>query len=260
MRSDDAWTPPAELVQPTPRLTVRTEAHRQRMLLALALCLLPLVGVASLSAWTSYRMGELRQQGKIAPAIVERLYKTTRQGRITDHVSYVYRLADGQAYLASIPIWPKAYQRLYSGEHVRAVYLPSDETFSTLGLVLRIAWAHPWQRFYLTVRPLFVLFLLLLFFVLGCNDWVYRRERRLLETGSVAPALIKAVKEVRGRYGGRKWRISYEYQLADGDRVSGETTRSASTWAGSEHPTVLFDPASPRRHLLYPATTVRCEK
>lgn len=236
------WKPPEELARSIPRLVRLTGAGKALLVLAAVLFAGALCGGIVLEMVRAREADEqhfLRDEGTDTDAVVTRVWR----GRGDDKPPWVaYRFTSGAGshegeLKAPLRIW----RTLQAGSTLRVRYLPSNPNLN-----------HPveWRQQVMPVAIPYVvgavpsLFACLLIFTI-------RRQRRLVEEGRPAPALVtKLTKTKDGQT------IHYEFSLLSGALTNGKGGPSKHPPALDSTICVLYDPDDPRRAAPYPLSLV----
>jgi len=241
------WTPPEGLNRSWPRPVSLTA----RGILIYVLSVLFLVAGAAGAVWLAgqaQREQALSRQmaadGRQIQGEVTRLWRGG--GKSPDYrVAYKFTV-DGQDHTGHATIRPAYWESLGLQQPIAIRYLPSDPSHSFPA-------ANPPGP-----MPYWLPFLLGGFFG-ACGIWMpftVRRQRRLLEGGRPAPALVTRLRKWNTREG-VQYTVYYQFSLPDGGVTKGRASGQRKPTPEGSVICVLYDPDNPRRSAPYPLCMVK---
>jgi Protein of unknown function (DUF3592) len=241
------WKPPRELDRPLPRPVRLTGGGILLYVLSAVLLAGGVMGAIWLDGKWRAQQAEARRmidEGRQTEGAVTRLW---RGGEDSEDYRVDYRFTvHGRDYDGYAIIGGEYWQRLHLLSPIPVRYLPSDPTHS-----------YPSDD-PPSPLPAWVPFLIGGIFA-ATGAWMplkVRRQRRLLERGRPAPAVVRRL---------RKWRttnetqnfIYYEFALAGGGVCKGRSSVNRKTMSAGSVICILYDPDDPRRNAAFPLFAVR---
>lgn len=265
---------PAELVQPLPRY-VQADGTCKVMIILATSFFWTVAGLVLLMLFLgSHSVARLKATGVNTVAVITNT-KVSVPPRGGGHVyiaSYIFvpqtKTNLSGSYIGQASLSASAFSALAAGDTVVVTYDPHSPSYSKLKSELDVRWAHPYAIFFLAVEAVVPALGFLTAATLLYARRQYLWQRKLVQWGSVASAVITSEREVNsGRV--RKARVTYEFCDQDGKLVTGQRSglptkkeRDAgyipAYAAVMDNPTVLYDPDDSSRNLLYPPTMVKC--
>jgi hypothetical protein len=238
------FVPPARLGESRPRYVRMTRAGRALFVLAILLFIGALGAMIALSR-------EARRKAERRAALVERGVMTT--GEVTrlwqsgdNRRKVVYRFqADGRTITGEIKVSAERRRQLEVGAPIAVRYLPGDPRANDLG-------GRPRSGMPRALGPIVAAG------IGTCGALCLlgiRGQRRLLEEGRVAPAIVTGHTVHRTQHGKHR-SMTYEFQLLSGAPATGKSGTSSKPPAVGSVITVIYDPDRPRRSRVYPLSLV----
>jgi len=241
------WHAPAELLgAPVPRPVILTWPAKLALMAGLAF----LVGMAVLGnvLYHSFRQSQeryeqLKQNGVSTQATVMRTWSSGSGKNRRYYVLYQFT-ADGSIIQRTASVSSPVYNRVRQGQQVAVLYLASDPRLSRMEIE-----SGP--------TPVWVAMFpsLMLLFVALAMGFPILSQRKLLQYGQPAPAIVTRSSPVKG---GRL--VSYRFLDSVNNIIDGRATVSSSK---APEPgavvAILYDPNNSKRSALYPPQMVRLE-
>ncbi len=122
------------------------------------------------------------------------------------------------SYVSQASLSASALSALAVGDTVIVTYDPESPSYSRLKAELDVRWAHPYASFFLVAEAVVPTLGFLTAVSLLYARRHYFQQRRLVQWGSVASAVITAEREVRGGKVDRT-QVTYEFRDQDGKLV-----------------------------------------
>jgi hypothetical protein len=239
----EGWKPPEGLNRSWPRRTALTRPGIALSVVSAVFLAGGLLGVAAAARQGRRKQAEARQmraEGRETEGVVTRMW---RGGENNDAFSVEYRFTvDGRVYGGGGSVEKGHWMSLGVGMPIAVRYLPSapDRNYPSADPPYTAVWAGPLMFGFMAV--------------LGARlPFKLRRQRRLLESGRPAPAVVTRLKKMReeGQY-----TVYYEFPLLDGARCQGHSRFRRETPEGSAI-CILYDPDDPSRSAPYPLSLVK---
>ncbi len=241
------WNPPRELATSTPR---QVEFSGRGIGLSILATVLILGGIAGgtaigiVSSRQSRDIALVKSQGQDIDAHIVGLFRSNDKER-TPEVTYEFE-KDGRIYKRTARISLRVWSALHGQNTVAVRYLASDPSHNYL------------RDHNETGLPMFLApFIAVIFCGGGTLIWLMiNRERRLLEQGRPAPAIV--IKHSLAQHGQRA--MIYNFPGVDGAIVKGRSAPSRKPAPVGSAICVLYDREHPRRSTTYPMHFVRLVK
>jgi hypothetical protein len=187
----------------------------------------------------------LIEHGAVADAQIVRLWRGSNE---QNRPSVAYRFTvDGREYQGQARVSLTKWRALKVDEVLPVRYVPDRPDLSAPDGIDRQA--LPLWVPYLAGTPLAIGGLVCLF--------VVRTERRLLENGRPATAVVTGHRKHRSSEGGTHRSMTYEFRLPSGAAAKGKSSTSSKPPAIGSSIWVVYDPDRPRRSKPYPFQLVR---
>lgn len=239
------FVPPARLTESRPRQVQLTAGGRALLALALVLfagAVAALVGLTQASARQAANRAALAERGVMTSGVVTRLW---RDGDDRRKVAYRFEV-EGQSYESDIKVSSERRRGLTVGSSVDVRYLPGHPGVNDLG--------SPRSGVPAAIGPIAGAGIaacgLACLFSIRC-------QRRLLEDGRVAPAVVTGHKSSASSHGGKHHSMTYEFALLSGALATGKAATSRKPPAVGSVITVIYDPDRPKRSRVYPFALVK---
>ena len=265
-----------ELQQPLPRHVREDPAWRMLLALVAAVFWGPAGLILFLLFLDSHSIAHLKATGKDTVAVVTSMRSDQIRSKERQYnLGYIFvpqtRTSLSRSYTGNASLSASEFSALTVGDTLAVTYDPGSPSNSRLRSELDGGWAHPYARFF---RVAEVTLLVLVLSTALSAAYVRRQyvwERRLVQWGSLAPAIIVAERDVIIAKT-RRTRVTYQFRDTSGLLVTGTRSDLPSQKElrdGYEHPyysavtdnpIVLHDPRDSSRNLLYPPAMMRCIK
>ena len=261
-----SWRPPATLGNGSPRQVAMSRNYQWCLVGLITVPMFMTTFFLVFGGLDVHRNLMLRDRGVAVTGRITDLSITTSKSNHSYNVGYEFTLGRyTYPHRRGTTVSAADYAGLRMGQAVPVVCDPVDPRWAMLNLHDGVHREDPWNFFetiatiVLGTAVLFSLIVLLLI-------WGYRRERRLVEWGAVAPATLLGEQEYSTK-NGRFARVTYRFTDLQGRAIEGKRfnvpvkgdrhSKSIALRARLfENPTALFDPHDSRKHLLYPPTSV----
>ncbi len=260
-----AWTLPAELDQPLPRMVKRKRSFTFLLVFQVGMFALLLLLPAGMAATSYFKAQTLKERGVRAAGTVAKLYTTSGKNSHYYNVVYSYPILPKPIYSATDQTSFQTFQDLHVGDAIPVAYDPQYPPRSALNfndIVFTRDNARP-----LTIE--LAIFLPISLFLLAVPLLLlqqYRRQKRLLEWGKVAAATVVSDSEYNAGRAGRKSAVTYTFTDEAGSAVQGKRTglpvknsRQGEMYAEMfGDPTAIYDPNDSTKNMLYPCAWIDC--
>jgi hypothetical protein len=240
-----AFVPPAALGSSRPRDVRLTNAGRALVVVACVLFVGALVSslvLARESSRQSANRAALVERGVMTTGVVSRLWTDDDNRR---KVQYRFE-AEGQSFTNDRTVSAERRRELEVGAAINVRFLPGNPRVNDLG-------GAPRNGLPAAIAPIVGFGLALV--GVGCLLAI-RVQRRLLEDGRVAPALVTSHKTERSSHG-KQQSMTFTFPLLSGAVAAGKGGTSKGAPAVGSVITVVYDPEHPTRSRVYPFSLVR---
>ena len=245
----EGWTPPEGLNRSRPRAAVLTASGIMLYVLAALMLVGGLTGAVLFAR-------ESRRQQAVARRMVAEARETDgsvirlwRSGEHSDEYRVAYRFAvDDRDRTGHATIRSGHWRSLSVGSSIAVRYLPSNPSHNYPS-------ADPpsprpaWLPFAIGAAGVMAGLLLPL---------QVRRQRRLLEDGRPAPAVVTRMRRWHTQHGTQNM-VYYQFALPDGGICKGRSNVHGRPMPADSVICILYDPDNPRRSALYPLCSVKLD-
>ena len=244
----EGWRPPEGLNRSWPRPVALTGRGILVCVLMAVFLVGDLIGAAFLygTARREHAVAlRMRAEGRETQGEVTRLWREGDESN-THRVGYQFTV-DGRDRTDRATIGGSYWGRLHTGDRIAIRYLPSDpaDNFPSSSPPAPMP---NWPPLVLVVTAI------------PCAGFVFlklRKERRLLEGGRPAPALVTRLRKWHAHQGGTQYTVHYEFALPDGGVCKGKAGGQSKPMPEGSVVCILYDPDDPRRSAPYPMCLVK---
>jgi hypothetical protein len=271
----DSCPLPKELEQPTPRC-VKMRGGTIGMIILLNVVYFWFMAQFTLMAYSfAHKDAILKERGVPIDGTVIDMQSEPGKGGPNYYVSYTFKPPEASPshpiiYQYHQIIAGYDYQRLHANKTVPVLYDPLDPDVASTNFNDRLHKTDPYGYMRRMLPVLLGLPSILYVILSAVLYWYYFKEKTLIMYGRIARAVITKEKEMNsGRT--RYTVVTYHFTDSDGKLIEGTRsnlpTKSQRERAEAsmqfykdvtEHPIVLYDPASSSRNMLYPGTLMLC--
>jgi hypothetical protein len=263
----NSWTPPAELGTTLPRRAKMAMGYIIGFTIILGLSIPVMILLFAVYFSQFENIKHLQERGvKITGEVIDKRITPVKHGKVY-HIDYQFNVQGDSNHdqSGSGMVSDVIYGLIKIGYRVPVVYDPMRPDRSVLNIDNSLDHIDSFDTF----RALFILVFIVTIpaaIAMILLWFSYRKEKRLVEWGTVASAEVLGEREVRSR-NGRVSTLTYQFRDHSGNLIQSErkyvpTKDATDTYSTEERRcifenlTVLYDPYDSASNILYPPSSV----